>query len=197
MEDGEIKQQGKFEELMQDPNSPFAELMREYGGTDDHRKKHTGEGSSSEESSSDESETEQGENKPTKTSGQALMTAEERAVGAVAGAVYKAYIKAGGGWFIAILLSVTMLLYQLTRIGNDLWLSWWSDDELDLDVGEYMGGYAGWGLGQMLVVVLFNIFLAYLCARASRTLHDDSIENVFRAPLSFFDTTPLGRIMNR
>jgi ATP-binding cassette subfamily C (CFTR/MRP) protein 1 len=197
MEDGEIKQQGKFEELMQDPNSPFAELMREYGGTDDHRKKHTGEGSSSEESSSDESETKQAERKPAKTTGKALMTTEERAVGAVAGAVYKAYIRAGGGWMMAILISGIMLLHQLTRIANDLWLSWWSDDELDLDVGAYMGGYAGWGIAQMLTIILFNICMAYLCARASRTLHDDSIENVFRAPLSFFDTTPLGRIINR
>lgn len=38
---------------------------------------------------------------------------------------------------------------------------------------------------------------AYLTFYASVTLHRNAIARVMKAPQSFFDTTPIGRIMNR
>ena len=39
--------------------------------------------------------------------------------------------------------------------------------------------------------------VAFGCFRASKVLHERILRAVMRAPMSFFDTTPLGRIMNR
>ena len=39
--------------------------------------------------------------------------------------------------------------------------------------------------------------LAVGCLEAARKMHQVLLHNILRAPTSFFDTTPLGRIVNR
>lgn len=63
--------------------------------------------------------------------------------------------------------------------------------------GCYLGIYAGLGSVQGLFVLSSAISLAAAIVFASRTLHNKLLKNVFRCPMSFFDTTPLGRVLNR
>ena len=63
--------------------------------------------------------------------------------------------------------------------------------------GEDLGVYAVLGIGQA-VLVLFGAFsLAIGGIIGSRRLHNDMLGAILRSPMSFFDTTPLGRILNR
>ena len=39
--------------------------------------------------------------------------------------------------------------------------------------------------------------VAYGAIMASKTLHEGLLSNMMKCPMSFFDTTPLGRIINR
>lgn len=57
--------------------------------------------------------------------------------------------------------------------------------------------YVAWGIVQSIFSVLVGITFSYAGAKAARTLHRNAIKRVIRAPTRFFDTTPLGRIINR
>lgn len=42
-----------------------------------------------------------------------------------------------------------------------------------------------------------SIAMAVGCVYAARNLHDNLLNQTMRLPMAFFDTTPLGRIVNR
>ena len=48
-------------------------------------------------------------------------------------------------------------------------------------------------------VIMFGVTLSVAvgCVNASNILHKNLLKRVMQAPMAFFDTTPLGRIMNR
>ena len=63
--------------------------------------------------------------------------------------------------------------------------------------GCYLGVYASLGFSQALSILFGAFSLALAGFFASRTLHSKMLKNILRSPMSFFDTTPLGRILNR
>lgn len=60
-----------------------------------------------------------------------------------------------------------------------------------------MGVYALLGFGQALFLFLFAFSLTMLGTLSSKRMLHKAITKALRAPMSFFDTTPLGRITNR
>jgi len=57
--------------------------------------------------------------------------------------------------------------------------------------------YAALGMGQSILVLLASFSLALGAIMASRLIHKRLLVNILRLPMSFFDTTPSGRILNR
>ncbi|KAL7797624.1 P-loop containing nucleoside triphosphate hydrolase protein [Trichoderma ceciliae] len=129
--------------------------------------------------------------------GAALMQQEERAEASVPWSVYGAYVRASGTLMNAPLVIFILVLSQGANIMTSLWLSYWTSDKFGLSTGQYIGVYAGLGAVQAILMFLFSVMLSILGTTSSKVMLREAMFRVLRAPMSFFDTTPLGRITNR
>ncbi|KAF4984405.1 hypothetical protein FDECE_17091 [Fusarium decemcellulare] len=137
------------------------------------------------------------EKKKKKKKGAALMTQEEKATSSVPWSVYGAYVKASGSILNFPLVVFLLILSQGANIMTSLWLSYWTANKYDLSTGVYIAIYAVLGLVQALLMFAFSVVLSILGTKSSKVMLRIAVTRVLRAPMSFFDTTPLGRITNR
>ncbi|KAF0367633.1 ABC transporter [Gigaspora margarita] len=189
MEEGEIAEQGTYEELMKDGKA-FSKLIAEYGETES-------ESDDDEMKKDEEIILDEKENKKDVVLSKGLMSTEEQYRGAVNNEIYLAYIRNAGGMILIPIIVFLLVMLQVTNIGNNLWLSYWSNNTFDLSMGVYIGIYCAWGVAQGIFSVLGGVVFSYAGVGAAKNLHNNAIKRVLRAPTSFFDTTPLGRIINR
>ncbi|EEY18039.1 multidrug resistance-associated protein [Verticillium alfalfae VaMs.102] len=127
----------------------------------------------------------------------ALMQQEEKAVSSVPWSVYNAYIRASGSIFNAPLVLFLLALSLGANLMTGLWLSYWTSDKYGMTTGAYIGIYAALGVLQALLMFGFSICLSIFGTASSRVMLRQAVTRALRAPMSFFDTTPLGRITNR
>ncbi|KAG0018030.1 hypothetical protein BGZ81_010421 [Podila clonocystis] len=205
MKDGEIVERGTFHELMSN-DGEFSNLMKAHGGIEEDQVEEEEEEEAAVvaavEQTAEKTEEEKTEGKGEKkdTAGgkpKGLMSQEERATGSVDGKIYKSYVNAAGGSLLVPLLLFLLIITQITKVGNDLWLSWWTEDKFGESPKFYMILYAVWGIAQGIFQFINGFYFSLAGARAAKNLHQRALQNIFRAPSSFFDTTPLGRIINR
>ncbi|XP_046653460.1 multidrug resistance-associated protein 1-like isoform X4 [Daphnia pulicaria] len=132
-----------------------------------------------------------------------LIEAEKTETGKVNSQVYVHYLRSVGGWLSFITL-ILYIIYQGFAVYSNIWLAKWSEAgnstvgnhtvEQQRDI--YLGVYGALGLGQSLFS-FSEVLLYYALARASRVLHEACLKGVLHAPMTFFETVPIGRIMSR
>ncbi len=110
--------------------------------------------------------------------------------------VYGSYLRGFGVVTLSVLF-FTLFIVNAGRVGTDWWLGVWSVDELSRDVGFYIGIYAAIACATSLVTFLHQICWAFGGIHSAAALHAAMFARVLRSPTSFFDTTPVGRILNR
>jgi len=107
------------------------------------------------------------------------------------------YFGAMGTWPVVLLLAF-YILGQVSQVGMTAWLSYWSAQNSNEQIGLYLGVYSFFGVLVSVFVICQSIITYVVCGiSAARTLHNGLLQNIMRAPMYFFDTTPLGRIVNR
>ncbi|GKZ00646.1 hypothetical protein MPSEU_001016800 [Mayamaea pseudoterrestris] len=138
--------------------------------------------------------------------GKKLVKDEEREVGSVSGSAYIKYARAGGLW-IAAGVVVIQGLGRVAEVMSSFWLALWAKRSLAAqesgdpfsrqEQDRYLGIYALFGMLGILGLTGRALLIAVHRLGASQKLHDNMAESTLRAPVAFFDVTPLGRILNR
>uniref|UniRef100_A0A8D2JJF9 ATP binding cassette subfamily C member 2 n=1 Tax=Sciurus vulgaris TaxID=55149 RepID=A0A8D2JJF9_SCIVU len=136
--------------------------------------------------------------------GQKLIKKEFMETGKVKFSNYLKYLQAIG-WCSIFCIIFSYVLNSVAAIGSNLWLSAWTSDSQTLNGTNYptsqrdmrIGIYAALGLAQGICIFVGAFLSVYGCIHASKILHEQLLNNILRAPMSFFDTTPIGRIVNR
>uniref|UniRef100_A0A4W3JSB3 ATP-binding cassette, sub-family C (CFTR/MRP), member 10 n=1 Tax=Callorhinchus milii TaxID=7868 RepID=A0A4W3JSB3_CALMI len=139
------------------------------------------------------------------------VSEEDKKVGAVTLRVYSAYWHAVG-CCLAFSILVSLLLMQASRNVSDWWLSNWisnlqhqsnmsgngsSTRNLSSQVKFYLTVYGCIAASNTVFTALRAFLFAYSAIRAATTIHNKLLKQVLKATVTFFDMTPVGRIVNR
>ncbi|KAM0789106.1 hypothetical protein ACM66B_003161 [Microbotryomycetes sp. NB124-2] len=132
-----------------------------------------------------------------------LIDDEQKAVGAVKWDVWRLYLGLSGGVLFWIVFVASFGGAKLTEVAETFWLGIWSAS-YDMNRGKdghsvmyYLKVYA---LLSLLAVVIGTLqwYVLYMGSlRASDRLYKRILHAILRAPLRFFDTQALGRLLNR
>uniref|UniRef100_A0A8C7LIJ5 Canalicular multispecific organic anion transporter 2-like n=1 Tax=Oncorhynchus kisutch TaxID=8019 RepID=A0A8C7LIJ5_ONCKI len=114
--------------------------------------------------------------------------------------VFWEYAKAVGP-LLSLFICFLYGCQSAASIGANVWLSQWTNDAAQNvtqeNVSMRVGVYAALGMAQGLLVMVSSFTLAMGNIGAARKLHYALLDNKFHTPQSFFDTTPIGRVINR
>ncbi|KAJ3698577.1 hypothetical protein LUZ61_002282 [Rhynchospora tenuis] len=205
--DGVVKEEGTFEELS-DTGEIFKKLMENAGKMEERQDDEKG----GEENGADGTKVngeaatgngtvaEAGDGAGRSKEGKSvLIKQEERETGVVNVKVLSRYTNALGGLWVVFILLFCYALTEALRISSSTLLSVWTDQSglKDHSPGFYNLVYAIISFCQVFVTLSNSYWLIISSLRAAKRLHDAMLSSILRAPILFFHTNPLGRIINR
>uniref|UniRef100_A0A8C4I5F0 ATP-binding cassette, sub-family C (CFTR/MRP), member 3 n=1 Tax=Dicentrarchus labrax TaxID=13489 RepID=A0A8C4I5F0_DICLA len=218
MVDGRVSEMGSYQELL-NQNGAFAEFLRNYALEDiieedeatgraslplllyiisadgeNPRARSVRRHGCSQRKHSEQPE----KKKPQET--EKLIQAETAETGRVKAKVYLEYAMAVGP-LLSVFICFLYGCQSAASIGANIWLSEWTNDasknQTQENVPMRVGVYAALGIAQGILVMMSSFTLAMGNIGAAKKLHYNLLTNKLHTPQSFFDTTPIGRIINR
>ena len=100
-----------------------------------------------------------------------------------------------------VLFFLSLLLAECWSVAARIWLADWSSSlsqaNSTAQQTQDLAIYGGLGFSQAVFVLMACFIQAFGSVMASRRLHWALLLNILHSPMAFFETTPLGRIVNR
>ena len=218
LEDKRIAEQGTYAQLMHNGEGSFCQMMEEFAAAQDDNDDEEGAqaGGAAEATADAPTAAAAGGKKPaaaasptttprsSKHTGK-MMETEERVRGGVDKAVYTYYLQQSSLCAV-ILIAGSFMVQQSTSVGQNWWMTRWSVS----DLGVVLGYDESWSsrelLTYFLVIYCVAAFVANTCSnlrrlmitlvglRTSRKLHNRLLSHILKAPIKFYDVTPVGYV---
>ncbi|KAL3734637.1 hypothetical protein ACJRO7_023912 [Eucalyptus globulus] len=130
-----------------------------------------------------------------------LVQEEEREKGRVGFLVHWKYLTAAYGGALVPFILLAQFLFMLLQMGSNYWMAWATP--VSEDVEPAVPGstlilvYVALAVGSALCILFRSSLLATAGYKTATILFNKLHLAIFRAPMSFFDATPSGRILSR
>ncbi|MCI4384808.1 hypothetical protein PGIGA_G00042930 [Pangasianodon gigas] len=221
MEDGQITEAGSYTELL-GRHAAFAEFLRSHTNAEQEEESEVGDttprktlenggpaallrqsqvsltAAGTMKQKTESNDVKEQKTKPTDAA--KLTEADKAKTGRVKLAVFWEYMKAIGV-SLSIFSIFLFLAHHVASLGSNYWLSLWTDDPVingtQPNRDMRLGVYGALGLTQGIAVFSYSISVSVGGILASRYLHETMLYNVLRSPMSFFERTPSGNLVNR
>uniref|UniRef100_A0A0E0JEP9 MRP-like ABC transporter n=1 Tax=Oryza punctata TaxID=4537 RepID=A0A0E0JEP9_ORYPU len=130
-----------------------------------------------------------------------LVQEEEREKGRVGFWVYWKYLTLAYRGALVPFILLTQILFQVLQIGSNYWMAWAApvskDVEPPVSMSTLIYVYVALAFGSSLCILVRALILVTAAYKTATLLFNKMHMSIFRAPMSFFDSTPSGRILNR
>ncbi|KAK1279384.1 ABC transporter C family member 4 [Acorus gramineus] len=128
-----------------------------------------------------------------------LIEDEQRETGRIGFGVYKQYTTEAYGWWGALAMLFVSLAWQGTLMGCDYWLAHETsgDNAGSFAPSRFISVYSIIAAASIVLVLFRSFLVAFLGLQTAQIFFKQILNSVLHAPMSFFDTTPSGRILSR
>ncbi|KAF9295164.1 hypothetical protein BGZ88_002674 [Linnemannia elongata] len=129
-----------------------------------------------------------------------LIQKEEYTHGGAGWKEFLSYAKAAS-YFLSFSSIGLFILSQAIQLGISIWLQRWTERTFEnqlANLGLFLGVYAAMVVAYASSDVLVH-YIVFVTSglRAATLLHNNLLARIIRLPIHFFDSTPVGRIVNR
>ncbi|KAJ9679716.1 hypothetical protein PVL29_021588 [Vitis rotundifolia] len=129
-------------------------------------------------------------------SGDQLIKQEEREIGDMGFKPYMQYLSQNKGYLFFSLAALSHILFVAGQISQNSWMAA-NVDNPNVSTLQLIVVYLLIGATSTLFLLSRALFVVSLGLQSSKSLFTQLLNSLFRAPMSFYDSTPLGRILSR
>ncbi|KAI3506659.1 hypothetical protein L1887_21222 [Cichorium endivia] len=128
-----------------------------------------------------------------------LIEEEERETGRISLGVYKVYLTEAFGWWGVIFVLFFSFCWQGAQMASDYWLAYETSEDRAASFNPSLFIEVYTAIAGLSFILVFGrvISSTILGLKTSQSFFKQILYSILHAPMSFFDTTPSGRILSR